>query len=221
MFDDPDLMAEWLATPSLNSRQRKQLEELGVTREAILRAGGLGWARVSTIGGRCYTPRDAGEVKFIVPAWAGPVPSIYQAVEHPVLADLLAWHPEEPTRWWYRIGGHGAVLGADNLDLAHVEGLPISFALTPLDWLRGDCRGAVLLDLYWSHWQSEDEADAAAATTEWWGAQRHEEIQLRPAHRYPSDRNPRSDLLAGPADSRAPVARARPHSDAQCHDAIG
>ena len=37
-----DLMAEWAATPSLNSRQRKQLEELGVTREATQRSGGSG-----------------------------------------------------------------------------------------------------------------------------------------------------------------------------------
>jgi hypothetical protein len=107
----------------------------------------------------------------IQPVWAGPAPSIYQAVEHPVLADLIAWHPEEPTRWWYRIRDPGAVLGADNLELAHCEHLPISFATTPLDWLRGDCRGAVLLDLCWSHWRAEDEADAAAATTAWWGGE--------------------------------------------------
>ncbi len=168
MIDDLDLMAEWVGTSSLNSRQRQQLEDLGVTREAIRRAGDLAWARVSTVGGG-YTPTDAGDVKVIMPVWAGPAPSIHQAVEHPVLADLIAWHPERPTRWHYRIGNPGAVLGADNLDLVHAEGLPISFALTPLDWLRGDCRGAVLLDLCWSHWQSEDEADAAAATTEWWG----------------------------------------------------
>ena len=61
MIDDPDIMAEWLATPSLNSRQRQQLDDLGVTREAIQRAGDLGYARITNIGGRCYTPSDAGE----------------------------------------------------------------------------------------------------------------------------------------------------------------
>ncbi len=166
---DLDLMAEWLCTSSLNSRQCRQLEDLGVTGEAAQRAGGLAWARVSTIGGRCYTPSPAGDVAIIQPVWAGPAPSIYQAVEHPMLADLIAWRPERPTQWWYRIGDPGAVLGGDNLEFAHVEELPISFAMTPLDWLCGNCRGAVLLDLCWSHWQSEDEADAAAATTEWWG----------------------------------------------------
>ncbi len=112
MIDDLNLTAEWAATSSINSRQRKQLEDLGVTREAILRAGDLGWARVSTIGGRCYSPSPAGAVMVIQPCWAGPAPSIFQPVEHPVLADLIAWHPEEPTRWWYRTGDPGAVPGA-------------------------------------------------------------------------------------------------------------
>ena len=42
-----DLMVELLTTPSPLKRQRRELEEMGVTREAIHRAGGLGWARVS------------------------------------------------------------------------------------------------------------------------------------------------------------------------------
>ncbi len=49
MIDNLGLMAEWLGTSSLNSHQRKELEDLGVTREAIQRGGGLGWERVSTV----------------------------------------------------------------------------------------------------------------------------------------------------------------------------
>ena len=168
MSDDPDLMAEYLATFSLNSRQRQELKDLGVTREAVHRCGGLACTRISTIGGRCYSPSPAGDVMVIMPVWAGPAPSIYQAVEHPILADLLAWHPDRPTQWFYRIGDPGAVLGIDNLQLAHAEELPISFATTPLDWLRGDCRGAVLLDFCWEHWHAEAEAEKDAATAEWW-----------------------------------------------------
>ena len=171
MIDDLDLTAEWLGTASLNRRQRRQLEDLGVSREATQRAGGLGWARISTIGGRCYIPNAAGDVMIVQPVWAGPAPSIYHAVEHPVLADLIAWHLERPMRWWYRIGDPGAVLGADNLELAHVEGLPISFALTPLDWLTGNSHGAVLLDLCWEHWRAVHEAEKDAATAEWWGGE--------------------------------------------------
>ena len=165
-----DLMAEWAATPSLNSRQRKQLEELGVTREATQRAGGLGWARVS-IAGRLYVPSHAGDVAIIQPVWAGPAPSIYQAVEHPQLADLIAWHPEEPTRWWYRLGDPGAVLGADNLELAHSEAWPITFELTPLAWLLANCHGAVLLELVEAHWRAEDEAEKGVHTAAWWGGE--------------------------------------------------
>ena len=171
MIDDLDLMAEWLTTSSINSKQRRQLLDLGVTREAIHRTGGLAWARVSTIGGRCYTPSHAGDVMVIQPVWAGPAPSIYQGVEHPVLADFIAWHPSEPTRWWYRIGDPGAVLGAYHLELAHSEDLPVSFAITPLDWLTGDCRGAVLLDVCWEHWRSVREGEKADATAAWWGGE--------------------------------------------------
>ena len=152
-----DLAREWLATPSLNSRQRHQLENEGVTREAVHRCGGLGWTRVATTG-RLYMPSDAGDVMLIQPVWAGPAPSIYQAVEHPQLFDLIAWHPEEPTRWFYRLGAPGAVLGADNLSLAHSEGWPITFELSPLAWLLANCCGAVLLEVCEAHWGGDDEA---------------------------------------------------------------
>ncbi len=165
-----DLAREWLATPSLNSRQRAQLEEKGVAREAVHLAGGLGWARVATTG-RLYMPSDAGDVIVIQPVWGGAAPSIFQAVESPLLDDLIAWHPDSPTRWHYRVGTPGAVLGGDNLDLAHAEGLPISFALTPLDWLRGDCCGAVLLEVCEGHWRAEDDAEEGARVAEWWGGE--------------------------------------------------
>ena len=97
-FTQPDpLLAEWRASPSLLKGQRRQLEGLGVAREAVHRAGSLGWARVSTTK-RLYMPSNAGDVAIIMPVWAGPAPSIYQAVERPLLDDLIAWHPEEPTR---------------------------------------------------------------------------------------------------------------------------
>ncbi len=170
-FAQPDrLLAEWLATPGLNSKQRRQIEDLGVTREAVHRAGGLGWARVATTG-RLYMPSSAGDVAIIMPVWAGPAPSIYEAVEHPRLADLLAWDPEEPRRWRYRQGAPGPVLGAGNLGLAHSEGWPITFELTPLAWLVAGCLGAVLLDICEGHWRAEDEAEDGAHAAAWWGGE--------------------------------------------------
>ena len=61
------------------------------------------------------------------------------------------------------------MLGADNLALAHGEVWPISFALTPLAWLQGDCRGALLLELCERHWRSLDEAEVDALGAAWWG----------------------------------------------------
>ncbi len=170
MIDTLGLMAEWLVTPSLNSRQRHQLEGLGVTREAVHRASGLGWARVSTTG-RLFHPADAGDVMLIQPVWTGPAPSIYQAVEHPMLDDLIAWRLEEPTRWWCRLGTPGIALGADNLELAHSEGWAITFELSPFAWLLANCRGAVLLDLCEAHWRAEDEAEEGARAAAWWGGE--------------------------------------------------
>ena len=116
-------------------------------------------------------PSTAGQVMMIQPVFAGPAPSIYEAVEHPMLDDLIAWRLEDPTRWTYRLGAPGAALGADNLDLAHSEGWAITFELTPLAWLRGDCRGACLLEVCESHWHSLDEAEQDTRTGAWWGGE--------------------------------------------------
>ncbi len=138
-----DLAREWLALPDIGRGDRQLLEQHGVTREAIHRAGGVAVARISTTG-RLWMPEPTGTPAFILPVWTGPAPSIYCGVENPVLIDMIAWRLSAPTCWWYRTGD-GDALGIDNLDLAHVEGWPISFASTPLEWLRGNCHGACLL----------------------------------------------------------------------------
>ena len=141
MTPDP-LLTEWLATPDLNSLQHKDLTALGVTQEAIHRCGGLAWARVSTVG-RLYAPRGAGNVSLIQPVWAGPAPSIHQGVEHPELADLIAWPLAEPGRWFYRNGTPGAALGQEHLD-------------------------AVLLEQAEGFWEAQRTTDQATMTAEWW-----------------------------------------------------
>ncbi len=162
------LIREWLALPDIGCGDRRLLEQQGVTREAIHRAGGLAVARIGTTG-RLWMPEPTGTPAFILPVWDGPAPSIYSGVENPVLIDMIAWRPDDPTRWWYRTG-EGAALGIDNLNLAHTEGWPISFATTPLDWLRGDCRGACLLGLCEARWTTERLAEDQAALQDWWRA---------------------------------------------------
>ncbi len=146
-----DLAREWLALPDAGLGDRQLLGQHGVTREAIHRAGGMAVARISAPG-RLWMPEPTGPPAFVMPVWNGPAPSIYRGVEHPVLIDMLAWRPDDPTRWWLRQGDIDAVLGADNLDLAHTEGWPICFATTPLDWLRGNCHGSCLLGYCEAAW---------------------------------------------------------------------
>ena len=119
--------------------------------------------------GRGYMPSNIGEVPLIQPIWAGPAPSIYQAVENPQIADLIAWKPSDPDLWSYRVGSPGAVLGAENLENAHLEDWPISLATTPLAWLQGDCRGAVLLEHCEACWTNGRLAENEAALRAWWG----------------------------------------------------
>ena len=142
----PDqLLHEWLALPDVGRVGRKILGDLGVTRDAIHRAGGLARARIQVIG-RTWRPDLVGFPAVVMPVWDGAAPSIFEAVEHPLLIDMIAWRPSESWRWFYRVGARRAVLGADHLDLAHTEGWPITLESTPLEWLQADCRGAVLLD---------------------------------------------------------------------------
>ena len=162
-----DLAREWLALPSPGVGDLRLLGRHGVTREALHRAGGVAVARISTTG-RLWMPEPTGTPAFILPVWAGPAPSIYYGVENPVLIDMIAWRPDDPARWWYRTG-EGAVLGIDNLDLAHTEGWPISLHRTPLEWLKTGCRGAVLLDHCEARWAGSRLRKDEAALRAWWG----------------------------------------------------
>ena len=162
-----DLAREWLALPDAGRGDRRLLEQQGVTREATHRAGGLAVARIDTTG-RLWSPEPTGTPSFILPVWNGAAPSIYCGVENPVLIDMIAWRPDDPACWWYRTR-EGDALGIDNLDLAHVEGWPISLHQTPLDWLRADCRGACLLDHCEARWAGSRLHEDGVALRACWG----------------------------------------------------
>ncbi len=154
--------------PGIGRGDRQLLEQEGVTREAIYRAGGLAVARIDTTG-RLWMPESTGTPAFILPVWAGPAPPIYCGVENPVLIDMIAWRPDDPARWWYRQGEVDLVLGDAHLVDAHTEGWPISLHRTPLDWLRAGCRGTVLLDHCEACWAGSRLREAAAESRAWWG----------------------------------------------------
>ena len=162
-----NLAREWLATADLNSLQHQELARLGVTQEAMHRGGGLGWARVSTTG-RLYMPSTAGDVAIIQPVWAGPAPSIYRGVEHPDLVDLIAWPLAEPVCWSYREGTTAVALGQEYLDAAQFDGEPVVLFLTPLDWLKAGCEGAMLLEQAEGFWSAQRQSEHAESAASWW-----------------------------------------------------
>ena len=162
-----DFTREWLLLPSPGAGDLQLLAELGVAREAIHRAGGLAVARISTVG-RVWMSEPNGTPAFILSIWNDTTPSIYCGVENPVLIDMIAWRPDDPTRWWYRLGEVDVALGAEHLDLAHVEHWPITLARSPLDWLQGNCRGACLLGYCEAAWTAEQFAEDQASLGVWW-----------------------------------------------------
>ena len=67
--------------------------------------------------------------------------------EHPDegVVDILAFEPSNPSHWYRRLGA-AVVLGLHNARLAVFEESPVMVHATPLDWLRADCAGVVVLD---------------------------------------------------------------------------
>ena len=65
----------------------------------------------------------------------------------PILADLIAWRPAEPARWWFKWSCDFPVLGDEYVDDAHRYNHPLVCHLTPLDWLRSGCVGCILRDI--------------------------------------------------------------------------
>lgn len=50
------------------------------------------------------------------------------------LVDLVAWHPDQPGRWWVRTGA-AAVLGEAEIDRAACLDIPLYLVETPHAWL--------------------------------------------------------------------------------------
>jgi hypothetical protein len=134
------LMAEWLAYPDAGATA---LEQLGVTWRAAQRAGGLAIAPAAFTG-RLWHPSAKGQPTAVLAVWEGSAPSIYSAVETPVVIDLIALHPADPYRFAYRVGGHDLLLGP--VDVALAERIPVMLFDSPLEWLRAGALGVCLLE---------------------------------------------------------------------------
>ncbi len=136
-------LVTWLALPSITNAG---LARLGIDRVIANRAGGLAWSHITTFG-RGFDLSPAGAPAVIQPVWRGPAPSLEVDVDHPGLDELIAWCPAEPGQWWYRWFASCPALGDHFIDDAHIDGKPLDCHLTPLEWLRGGCRGTVMLGI--------------------------------------------------------------------------
>jgi hypothetical protein len=70
-----------------------------------------------------------------------------------LLADVVAFRLETPKSYWPMVGGQ-PMLGAENIERAAFDRAPLMVHECPLDWLRADCDGIVVLDwkAYWPLW---------------------------------------------------------------------
>ena len=168
-MSDLNLAAEFdLAWRNRTQEHRQHLADAGITFKAMLRAGDLGVERITTAG-RLYTPITDGFPVVILAVWAPAAPSIYCAVENPVILDLLALRLDQPETWWRRVGEPGLVLGEDRYLEAIATGTPLKVYDSPLGWLQGGCDGGVFLDDVEARWTAGRFAEDEAALRAWWG----------------------------------------------------
>ena len=85
----------------------------------------FGRARIQPLASGNYRPSDAGQ-------WAV-VLGVYD--RHNELVDLVAWFPDDPTRWWLRHGDGTPLLGVLALAFAADCNQPVNLLPTPEQWL--------------------------------------------------------------------------------------
>lgn len=78
---------------------------------------------------------------------AGPCHVVTPVVSNGDIADLCAWRPLDPARWWMRTGS-GWALGADSLDAHGGWSSTLDLFATPAEWLAAGGDGVCILD--WS-----------------------------------------------------------------------
>ena len=165
-----DLHAEFdLAYRNRTQEHRQHLAEVGITFQAMLRAGDLGVERIATAG-RGYMPSPSGFPAVILAIWSPAPPSIYTAVESPEILDLLALRLDQPKTWWRRVGEPGLVLGEDHYLDAIGTGAPIKVFESPVAWLRGKGGGTCFLDDCEARWANDRLAEDEAGLDDWWRA---------------------------------------------------
>ena len=116
-----------------------QLADAGIPHTAIYGPhclyGDFGIGRAK-FHGNLWEPDPDGREVFII-----------GVCDHPQepLTDLVAFQMTNPSRWWLRLG-QGVILGQHNARLALFKEEPVFVDSSPLNWVRNDCQGCVVLD---------------------------------------------------------------------------
>lgn len=131
--------AEFLmAMDGLNNRATAWLRSQGVPEIALhMWPGPVGVAPIETHPPGCFDFAEHGRPAYIQPVLIGPAFSD--------IVDLIAWHPDDPGRWWTRLYS-GLPLGVDQLDVAEILGEPLAIRRAPLSWLQSGGDGVVVTD---------------------------------------------------------------------------
>lgn len=137
----PDLHSEMLwGTRSITQVHLNRLRTLGAL-DAFADMGEtnpVGIVRAEPVGSGLYQPGE-GVPHIVLPV-----------VEDGELIDLCAFRSSQPDEWLMRVG-NGWALGLHKGIGAYMWGVPPHIFRTPLDWMRGGCRGLCVLD-----WRSSE-----------------------------------------------------------------
>jgi len=110
------------------------------------------WIKQGELGGlharvnnKYFEPDENGKFYIAQAIWHD-TPSARNYVEKPLLFDIIAWHPDNPRKWYSYCGETGLYLGEKAHFEASIHKEPLTLHSTPLAWLRSGCKGCALLD---------------------------------------------------------------------------
>lgn len=101
----------------------------------------FGVERIEVFEDGTYQPAPSGKPAIVQPVC--PYYEIGDLCPH----DLVAWHQDDPNKWWLRLG-IATLINDEAVETARHLDRPLEVHETPLDWLRGGAEGVVILD--WS-----------------------------------------------------------------------
>jgi hypothetical protein len=118
----------------------------GVSRRAISIAMPA-LVRVAVHGGFYHPEPDSGGLAYVIPVrvddpFSPEAIDPAEAINGGGIVDLVAFHPAHPHRWALRVGA-AEWLGA--VEPQYMGPAAVQIWRSPLDWLRADCRGLVIL----------------------------------------------------------------------------